>query len=533
MATSATSQTPEPDARLREYFASRGKGGAPSTAPKAARVPAKPAPKVGPTRVPSAPACQPPPERDLTRLFNERSERVILGALIKDGARFDEAAGLEPGHFGIDSHREIFAAIQRLHKRGEGRDYQTVCNELGKRLAGIGGWSYVADLEEGLPRNPQIADHVRIVRKCAAARLAYKAAGALQAALEASDDPLQTIDQYRGQFDSAQELAAPDGDCGLRLLKGSEIEEQDSPMIVTDHIPDATIVGLIGPPGICKTTLAILIAADLSRGRTPYTGAPCPPRNILIMSNEDSPARIRKLFKAAGGDLSRLFVENCDDGWLLSDLSRLEKAIAAYNIGFVILDSFASHSGKADLNSHGETMGLLIPLRALAEKYHCAIVLIHHLNKSASADHLQRVSGSIGISASLRHSIHVAVDPDDPELRLLLNGKSNLCPPNVPALRFRPFPVGWAGESSITLQEIYQQPAVSEDSGAVDRAVPWLADALRPGAMAQRDLETLAKTAGHSWATVRRAKRALGVISRRSEFGGAWYWWLPESGAVQ
>lgn len=109
--------------------------------------------------------------------------------------------------------------------------------------------------------------------------------------------------------------------------------------------------------------------------------------------------------------MKSLFVENCDDGWWLGDLKRLDSAIAESGVGFVVVDSLASHSGKTDLNAHADTTRLLVPLRALAERHNCAIAVIHHLNKLITADHIAKVAGSIGITASFRHNLHVVPDP--------------------------------------------------------------------------------------------------------------------------
>lgn len=59
-------------------------------------------------------------------------------------------------------------------------------------------------------------------------------------------------------------------------------------MILPGHLPDETAVGVHGRPRDGKTTAAMLFAASLSVGRIPYAGTPCPPRNVLVMSNEDS-----------------------------------------------------------------------------------------------------------------------------------------------------------------------------------------------------------------------------------------------------
>jgi hypothetical protein len=316
----------------------------------------------------------------------------------------------------------------------------------------------------------------------------------------------------------------------LNLHCGTEISDEPVPWILQDHIPDRTVFGIHGRPGEGKTTVAARMAADLSQGKTPFTGDECPPRNIFFLSNEDSPARVRELY--VGGNLERLHVENTDDLWWLGDLTRLELAITEHDAGLVVIDSLASHCGKTDLNVHGDSTRLLVPLRALAERRKCAILIIHHLNKTSSPDHLQRVAGSIGISASLRHNLHVVPDPDDPSLRLLVNGKTNLAPPNVPALRFSISPCEPCGTSDITIDEIYSLPAVKNDRGD-RRALPWLREALADGEWHKAaDILEKAQECRMSERSIFRAADELKLQRQKPIFSGPTYWKLPMPATV-
>lgn len=320
---------------------------------------------------------------------------------------------------------------------------------------------------------------------------------------------------------------APSEGTALHLLNGSNITDEAVPWILENQIPDKTVFGIHGRPGDGKTRVALRIAADLSRGRTPFTGRPCSPRNVLILSNEDAPGRIRGLYEAMGGDLERLFVENTDDGWWLGDLRRLDSAIAEAGIGFVVVDSLASHSGKTDLNAHADTTRLLVPLRALAERHNCAIAVIHHLNKLITADHIAKVAGSIGITASFRHNLHVVSDPEDTALRLLVNGKTNLAPPNVPALRFALCPCEWRGTSTATIEEVYS--LASDPEERTGKAAKWLREALADGEWHDAGkLQQQAKSGfDFSSRSIFRAADRLIVERRKDGFGGRASWRLP------
>jgi hypothetical protein len=319
----------------------------------------------------------------------------------------------------------------------------------------------------------------------------------------------------------------PPASMALNLLRGIDIADEDVPWVLENHIPDKTVFGIHGRPGDGKTRVALRIAADLSRGCTPFTGRPCTSRNVLILSNEDAPGRIRSLYKAMGGELERLFVENADDAWWLGDLNRLDSAIAESGAGFVVVDSLASHSGKTDLNAHADTTRLLVPQRALAERHNCAVAVVHHLNKLITADHIAKVAGSIGITASFRHNLHVVPDPEEAALRLLVNGKTNLAPPNVPGLRFALFPCEWRGKSTATIEDVYSLTSETEErTGKADK---WLREALADGEWHDAGkLQQQAKSGFNlSPRSIFRAADRLIVDRRKDGFGGRASWRLP------
>lgn len=315
----------------------------------------------------------------------------------------------------------------------------------------------------------------------------------------------------------------------LRPLRAEDVSDEPTPWILENHIPDETLFCIVGRPGDGKSTIAERIAADLSAGRTPQTMAGCSPRDVLILNNEDAPGRIRSRFVAADGDITKLHIENLDDLWSLHDKERLENTIEAFHIGFVVIDSLGSHCGKTDLNSLAETAQLLNPLRGIAEKHKLAIAVVHHTNKSQSPDHQQRVSGSTGISASFRHFLHVAVDPDDSDMRLLANGKSNLAPQGVLSIQFHLSPCRWAGESGRTLEDVYQLGGV--DGEKPGDAEKWLRETLSDGEW--RNAANIVRQAeagyGISRSSIYRAAGKIpGLERRRETFGGKTDWRLEK-----
>lgn len=64
----------------------------------------------------------------------------------------------------------------------------------------------------------------------------------------------------------------------------------------------------------------------------------------------------------------------------------------------------------------------------LAEKYHCAIILIGHMNKNSNGKSSYRGLGSIDFQAAARSVLIVGRIKDEPEIRVICHVKSSLAP---------------------------------------------------------------------------------------------------------
>ena len=104
---------------------------------------------------------------------NVDAERFVLGSILLDDVLYVQAAGtLEADDFSLESHRRIFKRMGELQERGEKIDRITVANELMKfnELEACGGLSYLVELDDGLPRIPNLDSYIRIVKDKAVLR---------------------------------------------------------------------------------------------------------------------------------------------------------------------------------------------------------------------------------------------------------------------------------------------------------------------------------------------------------------------------
>ena len=320
---------------------------------------------------------------------------------------------------------------------------------------------------------------------------------------------------------------------GLKLKCAVNIVDKKQDWLVDQFIPADTLIVLAGQVGLGKTTAALSVAAHISNGAIPIIGGSRESRNVLMLTNEDSEAQVRQSFVRLGGNLLRLFVEDeeSDHPWGLDNIPALEAHIGALKPALVIIDSLSTHKPrKCDLNSHGDIAPVLVALRKVATKFSCAILVIHHLNKLRTTDPLEKISGSIGITATARHVLFVATHPEDSSLRVIAVAKSNLVKPGAPSFQFRLDPFEWEGASEFIAEDLL--PSQEATGDAPNAADVFLRTLLSEGPMTTDKIFKLGHLNRISRAALYNAKRRLGITGSRSAFQGVATWALPSISTV-
>jgi putative DNA primase/helicase len=302
---------------------------------------------------------------------------------------------------------------------------------------------------------------------------------------------------------------------------------------------------MIGIPSTSKTTVAIDMAARTSRGMPWPDGAGNAPRGkVLVLSAEDDCAdTLRPRLDAAGGDPAQVFmVDGVRDGSgkrmfsLRYDLGALRDcARKVGDVRLVIIDPLSAYLDGADDHKNGDVRGLLGPVSELAAEIKATVLGISHLSKNAGNAAIHRALGSVAYVAAARAVWGVVKDTDDPARRLMLPVKQNLSAdmgglaftvdstPDGPA-------IAWGDRVDVQIDDAMRPDA---DGGAAHtEAEEWLADALAAGPVAAAEIKRRAAADSIAERTLTRAKKTLGVSSRRAGFGGdgAWVWALPEGG---
>ena len=218
---------------------------------------------------------------------------------------------------------------------------------------------------------------------------------------------------------------------------------------------------------------------------------------------------------------------------LKDDIVALQDAVAKLgDVRLISIDPVSAYLGDTDSHVNAKVRGLLKPLAQLAQDLRVAILLIDHLNKS-NLKAMYRSSGSIAFTAAGRATWCFGQDPDDPENRLMLPVKFNLGPtPKGLSYRIQQFSpdvpvVAWGEAVTISADDILQPEDTEERSERME-VMDWLKDQLAGGPAPARQIQQDAKAAGFVLITLKRAKKALGIISQKDAFSQGWSWRLPE-----
>jgi putative DNA primase/helicase len=314
---------------------------------------------------------------------------------------------------------------------------------------------------------------------------------------------------------------------------------------------------LAGNPGLGKSQVTASMAAVITTGGAwPVDRSRCQVGNVVFLSAEDDAEdTIRPRLEAAGADLSRCAIlDAVVDGYTANggelrrhfdlgrDIDRLAEAIEKLgNVALVVIDPISAYLGDANSHNNAEVRALLAPLGDLAARHGSAIVGVSHLNKGGSNEALLRVTGSLAFVAAARAAFVITSDKEDPRRRLFLPLKNNIGS-DTSGLAFAIEPVtvpssagpidvsrvSWESEGvAITADEAMAPAMDSEERTDLDDARSFLLALLQDGPVPSTQVRRDSDGAGHSWATIRRAQRALGIEATKEGMKGPWQWRLP------
>ena len=324
----------------------------------------------------------------------------------------------------------------------------------------------------------------------------------------------------------------------LKLINMEQVEIEKIDWLLYPFIPFGKVTIVQGDPGEGKTTMVLQIIAKLTKGEAVLpSGSDEPalegktmalePVNVIYQTAEDGLGdTIKPRLLSAGADCSRVMVIDDNDQALTMMDARLEEAIIRTKARLVVLDPIQGFLGAAvDMHRANEIRPLMKRIAVLAEKYHCAIILIGHMNKNSNGKSSYRGLGSIDFQAAARSVLIVGRIKDEPEIRVVCHVKSSLAPEGK-SIAFRldkDTGFEWIGEYDISADDLLS----GDNRGQkIHAAKEFLKEILASGSVAQTKVAEEAESRRIKKKTLWNAKKELEIDSVK--IGNQWFWMLPE-----
>ena len=311
----------------------------------------------------------------------------------------------------------------------------------------------------------------------------------------------------------------------LNLIKMSEIQSEEIEWLWYPFIPYGKLTIIQGDPGDGKTTLALNIAAKLSRGESLDEEMKISePINIIYQTAEDGLAdTVKPRLELADADCERILViDESSEALSMAD-ERLEEAIKLTNAKLLILDPIQAYLGAGkDINRANEARDMTKKLGALAEKYKCAVLLIGHMNKASGIKASYRGIGSIDFFAVARSVLLVGRIEGEESLRAVVQIKNNLAAfGNSKAFELSEEGFRWIGDYDISADEVLG--GIAPKANKLDQAKRLLLElAEGTNRMQSKDIFEIAKEEEISKRTLENAKRELNISAKK--INNTWYW---------
>lgn len=356
--------------------------------------------------------------------------------------------------------------------------------------------------------------------------------------------------------DDLSRLRAVGAGPSVRLVRGDTVALEPVRWLWPGFLPAGMLTILGGAPGCGKTTIALSLAATVTRGGAWPDGSRCAqPGDVVVWSGEDGNAVTAARLKASGADMSRVhFVDGIAgiDGDAFDpgrDMVLLEDTAAGLpGVRLLILDPIVS-AVAGDSHKGAEVRRSLQPVVTLGQRLGCAVLGITHFSKGTGGrDPVERVTGSIAFAALARLVLvaaKVRAEPgeDGEPRRVLMRAKSNIGPddggfayalervevaPEVEGQRVR-WLEALQGSARELLTDAEAEPE-NDDGTSVAGVDGFLRGLLADGPVSAKAIKADADGAGYAWRTVQLSATRLGVERRKEGMKGGWVWALTESG---
>jgi RecA-family ATPase len=353
------------------------------------------------------------------------------------------------------------------------------------------------------------------------------------------------VAQRKAEAERAARATEVNGFAG-RIVRASSIQPKPLKWLWPGMVPRGKITILDGDPGTGKSLVTMDLAARLSAGDPlPDNETKYKPQNIILICAEDDAAdTLIPRLDMAGADLSRIDIVNQGldaqgnpkPMTIPGDLDAVEFAIESVRAALLIIDPIMAYMGeKVHTHNDASVRAALGPLKDLAQRTGCAVLMVRHLNKNGEAKALYRGGGSIAFTGLARSALIVDRHPEEPGVVVLAQAKSNL----ARMTQSYSYTIDAVGDPGVPIVEWQDRVSMSADAlmkGSDSRSsapqrqecaalIEQLLEERDP--YPQKEIERLLRDAGFGRNTWKSAKKQLHVRSTQIRKEGqivGWQW---------
>lgn len=188
-------------------------------------------------------------------------------------------------------------------------------------------------------------------------------------------------------------------------------EPEPVPWIAAPLLARGAVTMLAGREGQGKSMLALALGAAIGHGST-VAGIRCERGRVLVVDAENGEREAHRRVRGLGVKPGALVYAEADGFNLRTQLDQLAALLVEHAPTVLVLDSFRSLAPGLDENDSAPVEATLGPLRGLARRHDCAVLLLHHAAKASDG-----YRGSTAIGAAVELGFTLGRERDDPHAR--------------------------------------------------------------------------------------------------------------------
>lgn len=218
----------------------------------------------------------------------------------------------------------------------------------------------------------------------------------------------------------------------FEIITMDQVEEEQVDWVVQYMIARRQTSIFEGDPGVGKSYFLMWMCIHFCDGvPLPWMDkhAKVPKMRVLYCDMENSAGSVTKVRLSDNGLKNPQNYMQLDQPFSIDDpdsLGAFEDLVKRFKPDVVIIDPVNIYIGGTDTYRASETQQALHVLKAMAEDYNFALVIVRHLNKSSSGKALYAGNGSIAFAGVARIIATVGWHPEEADMRVVACTKNNV-----------------------------------------------------------------------------------------------------------